>query len=266
MSPRATADELAELISDGSHIALAPDYSGCALEVVRALIRRGARDLHLTGCPQLGLQAELLIAGGCVARIETAAIGLGEHGRAPAFAQAYKEGRIEVVESTCPAIHSGLQAAEKGLPFMPVASVMGSDLITARPDWQVMTDPFGGGDILLVPAIRPDFALFHAPRGDTDGNVWVGVRRELMLMAHAARQAIATVEHEQRGSLLRNPALAAGTVPSLYLTEVRHIQGGAHPNALFGEHEADQSWLAGYLAIARDPSELAVFVKNWAEA
>jgi hypothetical protein len=35
-------EQLAAMIPNGSSLALAPDYSGCALTVVRALIRRGA--------------------------------------------------------------------------------------------------------------------------------------------------------------------------------------------------------------------------------
>ena len=153
-TPHPNAQSLAERIADGSSVALAPDYSGCALAVVSALIRRGARDLHLIGVPQLGFQADLLIGAGCVGSVETAAVTLGEHGPAPRFVAAIKDGTITMRDSTCPAIHAGLQAAEKGLPFMPVRGVLGSDLVGSRADWQVIDDPFGHGPILLVPAFR----------------------------------------------------------------------------------------------------------------
>jgi glutaconate CoA-transferase, subunit A len=83
MAPETTVDDLARRIPDGASLALAPDYSGCALAVVRALIRRGARGLQLIGVPQLGFQADLLIGAGCVASVETAAVTLGEQGAAP---------------------------------------------------------------------------------------------------------------------------------------------------------------------------------------
>jgi len=47
-------DNLVERIQDGASVAVAPDYSGCAMAAVRALIRRGARDLHLLAVPQAG--------------------------------------------------------------------------------------------------------------------------------------------------------------------------------------------------------------------
>ena len=88
--------ELAARVPDGASLALTPDYSGCALAAVRALIRRRARSLHLIGVPQLGFQADLLIGAGCVASLETAAVSLGEDGPAPRFVAAIKAGAIEI--------------------------------------------------------------------------------------------------------------------------------------------------------------------------
>jgi glutaconate CoA-transferase subunit A len=245
------ADGLARRIADGTSLALAPDYSGCALAVVRALIRRGVRDLDLIGVPQLGFQADLLIGAGCVRSVESAAVTLGEHGPAPRFVAAVKAGTIAIRDSTCPAIHAGLQAAEKGLPFLPVRGVLGSDLIGNRADWQVIDDPFGHGPILLVPAIRPDVALFHAARGDRQGNVWIGVRRELMTMAHAARTTLVTVEEIVPDDLLADDAIAAGTIPALYVTALAEAREGAWPVGLRGCYPPDLAHLGRYAELAR---------------
>src|ERR687892_1768478 len=134
-------EDLATRVPDGASVALAPDYSGCALAVVRALIRRGVKDLHLIGVPQLGFQADLLIGAGCARSVEAAAVTLGEQGPAPRFVTAIKAGAIEIRDSTCPAIHAGLQAAEKGVPFMPLRGVLGSDLVRHRPEWRGWPNP-----------------------------------------------------------------------------------------------------------------------------
>ena len=47
-------------------VAMPPDYSMPAMEVVRCLIRRKSRGLRLLGVPILGLCADLLIGAGCV--------------------------------------------------------------------------------------------------------------------------------------------------------------------------------------------------------
>lgn len=243
---------LAAAIADGSRLALAPDYSGCSLAVIRALIERGAKDLHLIGVPQLGYQADLLIGAGCVASVETAALTLGEFGPAPCFNRAIKEGRIEIKDSTCPVIHAGLQAAEKGIPFMPLRGILGSDLIGHRPDWKVMQNPYGDDDpVLLVPKIQPDIALFHATKADHQGNVWIGVRRELMLMAHAAIRTLVTVEEIIETSLLVEDTLAAGTIPALYIETVAPIPKGAKPLGIRSCYPADADQILDYARLAK---------------
>ncbi len=266
MSPL-SVEELASRIPDGSSVALPPDYSGCAMAVIRALLRRPARDLRLIGVPQLGLQADLLIGAGCIAEIEMAAISLGEHGLAPAFQRTWEQRRLVVRESTCPAIHAGLQAAEKGIPFIPLRGVLGSDLPAMRPDWKVIDNPFAEADpILLVPAIRPDVALFHAPLADRAGNVWIGVRRELMTMAHAAARCLVTVEAITGEDLLAEDRTAAGTIPGLYVEAVAEAPEGGRPVGLQGSYPPDRDWIGRYARKARSEDGFAAMLAEFLAA
>ncbi len=248
-------EALARAIPDGASIAIPPDYSGCAMAVVKALIRRRAKGLHLIGVPSGGFQADWLIGAGCVASVEAAAMTLGEHGLPPRFIAALKAGRIAMKDATCPVIHAGLQAAEKGIPFMPLRGILGSDLLTHRPDWKVVDNPFAEGGakdpIALLPAIKPDVALFHAASADRDGNVFIGVRRELMLMAHAARRTLVTVERIADADFLRDDAFAAGTIPALYVTSIAVAPQGARPVGLAGSYPADELELAAYAKAAQ---------------
>ncbi len=82
---------------------------------------------------------------------------------------------------------------------------------------------------MLLPAIKPDVALIHAPMADRDGNVWIGRQRELATMAHAAARTIATVEKIHDGNLLDDPVLAAGTLPGFYVESVAVAERGAWP-------------------------------------
>ena len=195
---------LAAQIPDGAFIALPPDYSNVPMTLTHALLRRPVRDLRLLCVPTSGIQADLLIGAGCVASVECAALSLGEQGPAPRFTAAVVAGTLKVVDSTCPAIHAALQASEKGLPFMPLRGILGSDILAHRPDWKVIDNPFAADPdpIVLLPAIRPDLAVFHARWADRQGNVWIGRRRELMTMAHAARRSLVTVEAIFDGDLL----------------------------------------------------------------
>jgi glutaconate CoA-transferase subunit A len=105
--------------------------------------------------------------------------------------------------------------------------------------------------IVLVPAIQPDVALFHAAMADRLGNVWIGVRREVMTMAHAARIALATVETIVDGNLLDDPLRAPGTLPALYVGGVALCPGGAKPLAFADLYPADGDQIRDYARAAR---------------
>jgi glutaconate CoA-transferase, subunit A len=247
------AEHLASLIPDGALLALPPDYSLPSMAVVRALIVQKKRNLRLLGVPVLGLCADLLIGAGCVAEVESSAVSLGEAGLAPRFTEAVEKGEIVVRDATCPAVHTALQASEKGVPFMPLRGVLGSDLIKSRPDWQVAQNPFSGGKdpILFVAAISPDIALFHARWADEAGNVWVGRRRELATIAHAAKQTLVTYEELKPGDMLQDELLAPGVISATYVSAVALAKSGAWPLGIAGVYDIDDAHLAKYAKAAR---------------
>lgn len=264
-----TIDGLAARIPNDASLIVAPDYSGCAMGVIRALIRRGIRRLHLIGAPQIGLQGDMLIGADCISILEAAAVTLGEYGPAPRFSAAVKAGKLVLRDSTCPAIHAGLQAAEKGIPFMPLRGILGSDLLTYRDDWQVINNPYSKRDsdpIVLLPAIRPDVALFHSKLADRSGNVWVGVRRELMLMAHAARMTLVSVEEFTDDDLLANDRTAAGTIPALYISALAEARLGAWPVGLRNCYPPDADHLRRYCEMAATDDGFRSYLSAHVEA
>ena len=54
---------------------------------------------------------------------------INEIGVGPRFREAVRRGSIRLRDSTCPAIHAGLQAGEKGQPFVAMRGIHGSDLL-----------------------------------------------------------------------------------------------------------------------------------------
>lgn len=87
----------ADLVPDGASVGI----TGLTpMAMVRALIRRGARDLHLVGVPTGGLATDLLIGAGCVRSIEASAVQLGEQGFAPHFSRTARDGTITIRDTT----------------------------------------------------------------------------------------------------------------------------------------------------------------------
>src|SRR5471030_1191156 len=251
-------------IADGCMLAVPRETSGIAMAATRALIRRGIEQLHLIALPTSTLQADLLIGAGCVETLETSAVSLGVFGPAPRFSAAILAGTIKMKDATCPALHAALQAAEKGVPFMPLRGLIGSDILKYRDDWKVIDSPFGNSDpIVLLPAIKPDLALFHAPMADRFGNVWIGRQRELATMAHAAERCIATVEKIHDGNLLDDPVLAAGTLPGFYVESIALAERGAWPLGLPDHYAVDAEHLAEYAALAATVEGFADYLKRY---
>jgi glutaconate CoA-transferase, subunit A len=256
-----TLDEALAPIADGSVLAVAREVSGVAMEATRALIRRGVRRLSLIALPTSSVQADLLIGAGCIETLETSAVSLGELGPAPRFTAAVTAGTIRMKDTTCPALHTAFQASEKGVPFMPLRGLIGSDLLAHRTDWRTIDNPFGNDDpIVLLPAIKPDVALFHAPLADRDGNVWIGRDRELATMAHAADKTVVTVEKIHDGNLFDDPVLAAGTLGGFYIETVAVAPRGAWPLGLADHYPADTAHLAEYARMAATPEGFAAYL------
>ncbi|MEZ5729215.1 MAG: CoA-transferase [Burkholderiaceae bacterium] len=253
MTSTVSLDALAAMVPDGAKVAVAKQDSGSSIAATLALIRRGVRRLHLVCVPVSSLQADLLIGAGCIETLETSAVSLGEYGSAPQFCEAVKRGRIRLLDATCPAVYAGLQAAQKGLPFMPLRGILGSDVLANRPDdWRVIDNPFGEGDpIVAIRAIRPDFALFHAMAADRFGNVLVGRDRDGLLLSHAAGAALVTVERIVEGNLLDDPERSSGVVPAMYVGGIALAPQGTAPLGFGDEYPTDGEFMTRYAANAR---------------
>ena len=256
--------QLASEIIDGSLIVIPPDYSFVSMAATRALIKRKARNLRLIAAPQTGLQADLLIGSGCVIEIESAAVSLGELGTAPRFVKAAKDKKISIRDTTCPAIHAALQASEKGIPFIPLRGIIGSDILDNRPDWQVLNNPFEktfDDPITLLPAIKPDYAVFHAPFADKFGNIFIGRRRELSLMSHAAKKTYVTVETIQDTNFMECENTAACALPALYVSGIAESPNGSWPLGLVGYYKADLKNLKIYAQLAKSHEGFDEYMK-----
>jgi glutaconate CoA-transferase subunit A len=234
------------------------------MEVVRALVRRKAKNLKLIGVPTLGLCADILIGAGCVREIETSAVTLGEAGLAPRFSEAAEKKSVRIVDATCPMVHTGLQATEKGVPFMPLRGVLGSDLVQRHPDWKTIDNPYAKGDpILLAKAISPDVALFHARWADEAGNVWVGRRRELATIAHASKACYVTYEELKEGDMLGDELLAPGCISSVYVTAVAPAPRGAWPLGVPLVYGIDDAHLMRYAQMAKTAEGFAKYLDEF---
>ncbi len=81
-----------------------------------------------------------------------------------AFRRALEDGvpnRIELEEYTHFGMLARLHAGAAGLPFMPVRTNIGSDLPRHNRAIKTIANPYGEGEVSVVPALRVDVAIIH---------------------------------------------------------------------------------------------------------
>jgi glutaconate CoA-transferase subunit A len=153
---------------------------------------------------------------------------------------------------------------------MPLRGLIGSDILTYRSDYRVIDNPLAApaehDPIVVIPAIRPDLAVIHAPAADSDGNVWIGRDHELRILAHAARRTVATVEQIVEGNLASDPLRAAGLIPSLYIDGVALGLRGALPCGMPGLYDEDSAAMAAYVRAAETADGFRAWLDRFLDA
>ena len=259
-----SVEEIAQAVPDGALLGVPADYSGVPMAFTRALVARGARDLRLYCLPLTTMQGDILIGAGCVAGVEAAAVTMGEYGLAPCFSRAIQGGKIDMLDSTCPALHTQLQAVEKGVPFMPMRGLIGSDIERHRPDWRTISNPYSNDDdpVVVLPARQLDVTVFHAPFADREGNVFIGRQRELATLTHGSKQTFVTVEKIVDTNLFETEATAAGAQPAFYFSGIAEAANGAWPLGLTDQYDPDGDAIRDYVAAARTPEGFAQYLAD----
>jgi glutaconate CoA-transferase subunit A len=80
-----------------------------------------------------------------------------------------------------------------------------TSLEQANPLIKRIPDPYGGKDVIVVPALNPDVAIVHVQRADKNGNahLW-GIIGEQKEAAFAAKKVILTAEEIVDESVIRS--------------------------------------------------------------
>jgi glutaconate CoA-transferase subunit A len=256
-------DRAVAFVTDGALVALGGGLSArLPMAMVRELVRQGRRNLHVVGSAH-GIDVDLLVAAGSVAVCEESYVGFEQDfGLAPAYRRAAQTQTIEVRESCCGTILTQLRAAEFGVPFLPVRGVKGSDIRRLHPEYGEVTCPFTGETLVVVPPLRPDVALIHAPLGDRRGNLHLDQPYVLdERFAAASRNVVATVE---RIASFEEVAAAGVTIPGHLVTAVAEVPYGAHPSSCYPGYAYDRPHLAEYVrAATAGDADLASYLDRY---
>ena len=259
-----TLEQAAKLVGNDQIVTIGGTLSQrIPAAMVRELARQGVKGLHLVKASP-GFDADVLAAGGCLASVRA---GIVTHkqpfGMAPNFRKAAECGELDVIENACPAVMASLQAAAYGLPFQAVAGFAGSDVPSIAP-FATVKDPFTGDDTLVVPAIRPDWAILHVHEADVRGNARIyGTPVWDRLMSRAAKRVILTAEKiVDTSHFVAQPEMTV--VPEIFVEAVVHAPSGAWPTAVFDRYDIDEPAMRHYLGISRTPEGFRKYLEETA--
>jgi glutaconate CoA-transferase subunit A len=157
---------------------------------------------------------------------------------------------LALEEHSHAAMANAYDAGAAGLPCAIFRGYLGAELRRVNPNIRNINCPFTGEELAAVPAIRPDVAIIHALRADSQGNVMlegiVGVQKEAVL---AATRSIVTVEEivENFGPRSKNAVI----LPYWTVTAIACVPRGAHPSYAQGYYPRDNGFYVAWDAVAR---------------
>jgi glutaconate CoA-transferase subunit A len=250
-------DEAAALVPDGATIGIGGStLSRTPMALVWALIRAQKRDLV---CARgiSSSEGELLFASGACRHLITSWFSQGIVWGVSRVMRAYTEsGRARFEEWSHMAMGLRFRAGAMGVPFLPMRSMLGSDLAPRLPDTREIDCPFTGDKLLLVPALNPDVALIHVQRCDAYGNAQMdGLQFMDLDLAMAANRVILSTERiVSNDQIRRTPDQTK--IPFIAVDAVIEAPYGAAPHECFGVYEPLFRHLDDYAALLRkDPAE-----------
>jgi glutaconate CoA-transferase, subunit A len=264
-----TLAEAAALVKDGDHLALSG--FACARNAVaftHELIRQQRKDLTLSAVI-LGLDADLLVAAGAVKRLIYSGGSLDRFGAIQCVNRAYEQGTVVAEYYSGLALCFKYLAGSLGVPFMPIKSMLGSDLLktlreeTAPDSIIEMEDPFGSGPLLLVKAMQPDVCVIQAHMADAEGNTRIlGPVWDNNEAAKSAKQVIVITEELVSTELIRQqPELTL--IPGFRVSAVVPLAWSAHPTSMFRVYDHDHHHLREYVQAARTPAGVQEYIQKY---
>ncbi|MFC4913124.1 CoA transferase subunit A [Actinomadura gamaensis] len=245
---------VARFVRPGSVVGMGgQNINRCPMALVHEVARQGAGDLTVVGC-NLSLPLDILVAAGLVVRTEQGSGNLERYGTLFAWRRAVEAGRIDVRDHSHLTMATRFAAGAIGVPFLPTRSLLGSDVLTALVEdgvAQVLDDPWGGGPVVLVRALRPDVSLIHAHRADPFGNVVIeGVTSHEIDMVRASAATVVSVEEiVPEGALNARPEEV--TISGAYVSAVVAQPFGAFPTSVYRAYDFAEDEIKAYQALAR---------------
>jgi glutaconate CoA-transferase subunit A len=258
-------DAIARLVRDGDAVAIEGFTHLICFAAGHEIIRQQKRDLTLCRLTP-DLIYDQMIAAGCARKLVFSYLGNPGVGSLHAVRRAVEKGipaPLEVEEYSHFGMVGRFIAGAAKLPFYPARTFAGSDLPSANPRIKRVKDPYGDGQVFVVPPLNPDVTVVHVQRADEHGNahIWglMGVQAEA---AFAAARVIVVAEEIVDETVVRADPNRT-VIPGLIVDAVVHEPYGAHPSYSQGYYDRDTQFYLAWDSISRDHQSLLAWLDEW---
>jgi glutaconate CoA-transferase, subunit A len=249
--------DAATLVNDGDLVGIGGStLSRTPLAMIWALIRAGRRDLDCCRCITSS-DGDWLYASGAAKKIITSWFSQGIVWGISKVMRHYTETKQATFEEWS---HLGMgsrfRAGAMGIPFMPMRSMLGSDVLTQlEGQYKISQCPFTGDTVLLVPALNPDVALIHVQRCDSYGNAQIdGLQFMDIDLAMAANKVIVTTERIVNNDQIRR-APDQTKIPFFAVDAVVEVPWGCAPHECYGVYEPFYDHMEYYTGLVNKQPE-----------
>ncbi len=256
---------IAELVRDGDSVAIEGFTHLICFAAGHEIIRQRKRDLTLCRLTP-DLIYDQMIAAGCAQKLVFSYLGNPGVGSLYAVRRAVEKGipaPLEVEEYSHFGMVGRLIAGAAKLPLYPVRTFVGSDLPAVNPHIKLVEDPYGSGQVYVVPPLNPDVTILHVQRTDEKGNahIWglIGMQAEA---AFAAGRVILVAEEIVDEAVIRADPNRT-VIPGLIVDAVVHEPYGAHPSYAQGYYDRDTEFYLAWDTISRDHGALRAWLDEW---
>src|SRR5215216_3693205 len=266
MSKRLSLSEaIAAYVNDGDTVYAAGFTHLIPFAAGHEIIRQGKKDLTLARATP-DLIYDQIVAAGCARKVIFSYMGNPGVGSLRIVRSAIEQGKLEWEEYSHFGMITRLQAGASGLPFLPMNQTGAADLEIANPNIKRIPDPYGGKDVIVVPALQPDVAIVHVQRADENGNahLW-GIIGEQKEAAFAAKKVILTAEEIVDESIIRSDPNRT-IIPGIVVSAVCHVPYACHPSYAQGYYDRDNEFYLAWDKISESAYSVKQYLDEWVYA
>jgi glutaconate CoA-transferase subunit A len=256
------SEAIAAYVNDGDVLYAAGFTHLIPFAAGHEIIRQGRRDLTLARATP-DLIYDQMVAAGCARKMIFSYMGNPGVGSLRLVRAAIEQGRLEWEEYSHFGMITRLQAGASGLPFLPMNQTGATDLEAANPNIKRIPDPFGGKDVIIVPALHPDVAIVHVQRADANGNahLW-GIIGEQKEAAFAAKKVILTAEEIVDESVIRSDPNRT-MIPGIVVSAVCHVPYACHPSYAQGYYDRDNEFYLAWDKVSESAEATKDYLDVW---